>query len=150
MAKKYPGNYTVRLHVIVTTGIEQAYDAFTKPELLSLWFTKEAQADLRAGARYSNSDKDKGTFLVLDHPRHVRFAWDNEEHCPGTIVDINFRSIDSKNVYASLEHSAIKDQEEYDDMIHGWSWAMDSFKSYLETGKPIAYGEWLKAATDSV
>jgi uncharacterized protein YndB with AHSA1/START domain len=150
MNRKNPGNYTVRLHLTVTGGIEQAYDAFTMPKLLSKWFTKEDQADLQVGGWYSNSDKDKGTFLVLDHPRHVRFTWDNEEHCPGTLVDITFTSIDSKNVEASLEHSAIKDQVGYDDMIHGWSWTLDSFKSYLETGKPIGYDEWLKAATDSV
>ena len=27
----------------------------------------------------------------------------------------------------------------------GWSWAMDSYRSYVETGRPIPNAEWEKA-----
>jgi hypothetical protein len=30
-------------------------------------------------------------------------------------------------------------------MREGWTWAMDSLRSYLETGAPIPHEDWLKA-----
>lgn len=121
---------------------EAAYNAFTRPEELSVWFTEEAQGDLRVGGRYSNSDNDHGEYIALDKPAHVRFTWENEEHCPGTVVDIRFEQVDDNVTQVVLEHQDLPNEAEFEDMKTGWSWALTSLKSYLEQGKPISFEEW--------
>lgn len=48
-------------------------------------------------------------------------------------------------VLTTPEHSGLRSQADYEDMKGGWSWALDSLKSYLETGQPIVHEEWVKA-----
>ena len=122
---------------------EAAFAAFTEPEELTAWFTTEAQADLRPGGRYRNADGDQGEFLIVEPPERVRFTWDNPEHCPGTVVDVAFESRGPDKSVIRLVHHDLSTREHYDDMNSGWSWAMDSFKAYLETGHPISYQTWL-------
>lgn len=131
--------HTVRISQSIEAS---SADAFTKPELLSIWFTEHAEAELEVGGRYSNSDNDKGEFLLIDRPNRVCFTWENEQHCPGTVVNVRFAAADDGGTQVQLEHSEIKNQEGYDDMSTGWSWALDSFKAYLEQRKPIPFGEW--------
>jgi hypothetical protein len=33
-------------------------------------------------------------------------------------------------------------QDDREEMREGWSWALDSLKSFLETGKPVTFEEW--------
>lgn len=135
----------LRLERIIESSAEAAYDAFTDPAHLSRWFTTSAQAELIIGGRYSNADGDEGTFLILDPPRLVEFTWENANHCPNTVVTVTFRPSADGRVIVTLEHSHLKSQADYNDMNSGWSWALDSLKSYLETGKPISHEEWQKS-----
>lgn len=43
-----------------------------------------------------------------------------------------------------LSHEKLSSKAEVEDLREGWSWAMDSLKSYLETGKSISWKEWKK------
>ena len=144
MPDQSEGDTLLHLEGEIQSDPEAAYDAFTDPEQLAKWFTEYAKADLRVGGRYSNSDKDQGQYRLLERPSHVRFTWENEEHCPGTIVDIEFRTISGSETDIILEHRNIEDQSGYDDMKLGWSWALDSLKSFLEQGRPIPFEEWKK------
>ena len=142
MAESASDKYTVKLNRVVAASTEEAFDAFTRPDLLSQWFTESAKVDLRVGGRYSNSDKDQGEFLVVERPSKVQFTWENQEHCPNTIVDIRFRRDGESAVEVMLEHRDIGDEPGYRDMRTGWSWALDSFKSFMEEGKPISFEAW--------
>lgn len=142
-------DYRVELARRIHASAAQAYDALTDPASLSRWFTERAEAELEVGGRYSNSDRDRGEFLVLERPTRVRFTWENEKHCPDTIVEIRLREEDAGGVRVELEHSRIRDEAGYEDMKTGWSWALDSLKSYLETGSPIPYETWEKARGDT-
>lgn len=123
------------------------FEAFTEPRHLSVWFTKEADADLRPGGRYSNSDNDKGEFLEIDPPHRVRFTWENENHCPGTEVDVRFETQSATTARITLNHSLLSGRDEIAEMKEGWSWALESLRSYLESGKPITFEDW-KAKTN--
>jgi hypothetical protein len=48
-----------------------------------------------------------------------------------------------------LIHSELASEKDKQDMQGGWSWALASLKSYLETGKPVSYEEWLKSQPKS-
>jgi uncharacterized protein YndB with AHSA1/START domain len=137
---------SLRLERIIRTGPEAAFDAFTDPEQLSRWFTTAAEADLRAGGRYANADGDHGTFLAFRRPQEVRFTWDNEAHCPGTVVTIRFEAPPAgEGTSVILEHARLADAEEVLDMRVGWEWALDCLKSYLETGTTIPFETWKEA-----
>jgi hypothetical protein len=59
------------------------------------------------------------------------------EHCPGTQVDFDISEGGDKRAIVRMDHSRIQTKEGYEDLYKGWTWALDSPKSYLETGKPI-------------
>jgi uncharacterized protein YndB with AHSA1/START domain len=121
---------------------ETAYAALIEPDQLSRWFTQDAQGDLRIGGRYENSDGDRGEFLRLDPPERIKYTWENPDHAPGTVVDIWIESKEEAKSMIRLEHSRLRSREAYEDLKKGWRWALDSLRSYLETGKAISYEEW--------
>jgi len=133
------GTFTVSVQRTIRATPDRAFDALTQPDVLSRWFTTSAQADLRVGGRYANADGDQGEFVIFDRPQRLRFTWDNPEHCPNTLVEVVLTEKPGGSVTVRLEHSRIRSQAGYLDMKEGWTWAMDSLKSYLETGKPIPH-----------
>jgi len=137
---------TITLSKLIQTSPQKAYKAFTDEADLSDWFTTNAKCDLKVGGRYSNADHDEGEYLELSPAERVRFTWDNKEHCPGTEVKVEFNSSGENETRVTLTHSGFKDEKGPDDLKTGWTWALTSLKSYLETGKRITYEEWDKAS----
>jgi hypothetical protein len=138
------GGFTMDVQRTVTSTAKKAFDTFLQAEHAAMWFTKKAQADVRVGGSYSNSDGDQGEFLALDVPKRARFTWDNKRHCPGTIVELTIHSAGPGKVEVRISHSRLKNAKDREKMKQGWSWALDSFKSYIETGTPIPHEEWMK------
>lgn len=136
-------DYELTQERTLSVSPEVAFAAFTEPQKLTRWFTTEAHSDLRPGGRYRNADGDEGEFLIFEPPQHLRFTWDNPDHCPGTVVDVNFESLGPGKSTVRLVHHDLETKSHYDDLNEGWSWAMDSFQAYLETGHPISYDNWL-------
>lgn len=141
-------DHTLTLTKTVRTTPERAYRALTDPKDLSTWFTKDARVDLRVGGRYSNADHDTGEYLELDPPNRLKFTWDNAEHCPGTVVEITVTPLDTEHVEILLSHTRLASEAHVDDMKLGWSWALDSAASFLETGKPISFEKWQESKSD--
>ena len=134
--------YELKVSKTIKCTVVAAFAAFTRPEELSIWFTKQASVDLKVGGKYSNSDNDKGTYLTIDPPHHLRFTWDNKDHCPGTEVDVRFSESEEGITIVLLKHTKLSSQKGRDDMMEGWSWAMDCVAKYLETGLPISFEDW--------
>ena len=121
---------------------EAAYAALTEPDHLSRWFTHDARTDLRLGGRYENQDGDRGEFLRLDPPGRIKYSWENPDHAPRSIVEIWIDRKDEARSLIRLEHSRLKNRGKFEDPKKGSGWALDSLRSYLETGRPIPYEEW--------
>lgn len=134
----------LRLEQIVTVAPERAFDLFTRPAEVSTWFTTRHEADLRAGGVYSNGDGDTGVFTRVERPSLVEFTWENAKHCPGTLVTVTFDA-DAGGTRVTLVHSKLASPAHVEEMKGGWSWALDSFKSFVETGTPISHESWLAA-----
>jgi uncharacterized protein YndB with AHSA1/START domain len=138
------GGFTLDVQRTVTATAKKAFETFLQPEHTAKWFTKKAKADVRVGGSYSNSDGDIGEFLAVEAPKRARFTWDNKRHCPGTIVELTVRAAGPGKVAVGISHSRLKNAKDREKMKQGWSWALDSLKSYLETGSPIPHEEWIK------
>ncbi len=82
--------------------------------------------------------------MRLDPPWRFKYTWENPNHTPGNLVEIWIDSKDEAKSLIQLEHSRLKNQKEFEDLKNGWGWALDSLRSYLETGRPIPYEEWLQ------
>ncbi|MFQ5552765.1 MAG: SRPBCC domain-containing protein [Thermoplasmata archaeon] len=134
--------FVVTVQRTIRASPEASYAALTEPDHLSRWFTQDARADLRIGGRYENKDGDRGEFLRLDPPTRIKYTWENPDHAPGTMVEVWIEHKDEAKSLIRLEHSRLKNREEFEDLKNGWSWALDSLRSYLEKGRPIPYEEW--------
>lgn len=133
---------TVRIQTTIGVPIERGFAAWTEAEHLSRWFTERTEIDLRIGGHYSNSDGDRGTFLLIRPNSRLQFTWENPDHAPGTMVEIEFSRLDDLRHTVSLVHSGLRSEAEAGDMETGWSWGLASLRSYLESGRPIPYDEW--------
>ncbi len=136
------GVFVATVQRTVNAAPEEVYAALTELAILTQWFTEEAKADLRVGGKYENSDGDRGEFLILEPPRRLRFTWENVHHSPGTLVNIDMVGKGSEKTTVRLEHSKLRTSNDFEDMKEGWSWALDSLKSFLESGEIVAFHEW--------
>ena len=134
----------VRVQRTIAAAPRQVYAALTEPAHLNRWFTTRAKCNLRVGGRYSNADHDTGTFTRLKPGRAVGFTWENPAACPGTTVSILLYPAGRGKCRVVLSHSGLPAQERgMDGLYGGWSWALSSLKSYLETGKGIQHDDWM-------
>jgi uncharacterized protein YndB with AHSA1/START domain len=148
IGERADGSYEVSVQRTIATTPEQAFNACTDAKLLSKWFTTKATVDLREGGRYSNADGDTGEFRRIDPPRRVRFTWGNPKHCPGTTVEISFTRRGLDKTAIRIQHMKLASEKDREAMREGWSWALDSLKSFLETGRPVTFETWKKRAKD--
>ena len=136
------GPHEVRLARTVAAPPERAFAAWTLAEHWNRWFTSGAKLLAQPGGRYENGDGDGGEYLVVDPPHHLRFTWENAKHCPGTIVDVTFAPTVDGGTHVELAHQGLATTADRDEMKGGWSWALDSLKSYLESGKGVPSTDW--------
>ena len=134
--------FSVDVQRTVKASAQEAWDRFLQPKHVSKWFIKRSTAQLRVGGRYRNADGEGGEYLALTPPKRARMTWENPTCCPGTILEMTILPAGVGKVAVRVTHSRLKTQKDRSEMKDGWSWAMDSYKSYLETGKPIKYEDW--------
>ena len=127
---------------LVTASAPRAFDALAKPSDLSHWFTRGARANLEVGGTYSNRDGDRGRFLAVARPRRLRMSWENEKHAPGTVVEFTLAAAGNGKTRVAVTHSRLATRRDAEKMKEAWSWALDSLRSYLDTGKPISVESW--------
>lgn len=134
----------VRVQRTIGASRDRVYEALTQPKHLNRWFTQKAKCDLRVGGRYSNADHDAGEFTRLTPGRALGFTWENPAACPGTTVAIRLYPAGRGRCRMVLGHSGLPKKEQgIDGLYGGWSWALSSLKSYLETGKGVGHDAWM-------
>ncbi len=129
---------------IIHVPSEKVFNAWASTGELSKWFTTDAVQDFKVGRNYSNGDGDSGTFLEIIPNKLIRFTWENKNHCPGTEVAVNLSEPSPGTTELTITHENLSGDEHVSGMNKGWSWAVYSLKSYLETGKAVSYETWEK------
>lgn len=140
-----PKGFGVSVSRTVGVPLEAAWKAFAEAGELNRWFTTGATQDFREGGRYENTDHDAGTFKRIVPQKRIRMTWEQAKHQPGSEIEIAFTPKGDAKTQIVLTHEKLISKEEVEDLREGWSWALDSLKSYLETGENIPWKEW-KAA----
>ena len=146
MSEEHPAESPAENEVVVERSIsvpaERAYAAWEDPESIGTWFTTNAVQDVRVGGRYSNGDGDSGEFTEVVPGRRLSFTWEQPKASPGSSVTVEFEPEADDITTVRLVHRDVA-PEFVADLQTGWEWALDSMKSYLETGEPIGHSDWL-------
>lgn len=137
--------YELRVSRVIGAPARRVFDCFVRPTDLSRWFARGAAADARVGGKYRNRDGDRGVFLVLRRPSRLKFTWENPRHAPDTVVNVAISARGSRKVSAALTHRGLRSRRDVAKMREAWSWALDSLRSYVETGDPIGVATWERA-----
>jgi uncharacterized protein YndB with AHSA1/START domain len=133
-----PAGFELSVQRTINAPVTRAWNAWAEAEQLSSWFTTGQQQEFREGARYRNNDGDAGTFLRIVPRKQLRFTWETRHHRPGSEVRVEFAAKGRGRSVVRLTHSKLGSKQDRDDLKPAWGWAMDSLKSWLETGKPLA------------
>jgi uncharacterized protein YndB with AHSA1/START domain len=134
--------YRVTVQRTIDASAAQAFECFAQAELLNKWFTTGAKQQFRIGGRYSNDDFDEGIFIDIAEPSLIRFTWENAKVPSGGEVTVRIRELEDGRCQVAITQSGMPAQKWVAEQREGWSWASDSLKALLETGKGIRYGEW--------
>lgn len=125
--------------------VERLWEAFADPEQVSAWIGARHRHRLRERSRWRDDLGARGAFVRIVEGRFVRFTWNHPERCPRSAVDVEFRSRGEGRSIVKVTHWAIGSAEEREDLRAHWSWALDSMKSFVETGAPVAHHVWAAA-----
>ncbi len=140
-----PTGFEVSVSRSIACTPAEAWQAWTRARELNRWFGEKAHVNLRAGGRYNLGGGDVGIYRVIVPTRRLRFTWDNPAACPGTVVEVRFgarRTKQGVKTTVSVQHMKLPSSEAAEEIKEGWSWAMDSLRSYLETGERIRWKDW--------
>jgi uncharacterized protein YndB with AHSA1/START domain len=140
------GKFAVNVTRTISVPVEDAWRAWADASEVSKWFTTNAEQDFREGGAYDNGDGDKGIYKKIVPMERLQFTWENEKHCPGSLVIVQFMAKGPKTTVA-ITHEKLPDKAGSEDMKKGWTWALTSLKSYLETGEAVRYEDWEKGMT---
>jgi uncharacterized protein YndB with AHSA1/START domain len=145
------GTFTINVSKTMDCTVEAAFQAWSTESGWNAWFTTGAKLDFQKGGKYENNDKDVGAFTriiepgpkrSMDERARIEFTWENAEHCPGSKVTVQFMEKSATKCSVLIAHDKLPNAKGRDGMKEGWTWALASLKSYLETGKPIKSEDW--------
>lgn len=142
VGQRCDGKFAISVSRTISVPIEKVWGAWANSDQVSIWFTTKANHDFREGGTYDNGDGDKGVYKRIVPNKRLAFTWENEKHCPGSKVGIDFLPKGEAKSSIVLTHEQLPDQAGCEEMREGWTWALTSLKSYLETGEPIGYEAW--------
>jgi len=130
---------TVNITKTVHAPIEQVFDAWLNPELLTRFILPapgmpqpEVENEPREGGRFTivmhvGDDRipHTGSYLELDRPHRLRFSWESPYSTDDSTVTLDFAEIDSTTTRVELTHVKFLHEEARSDHEGGWGNILD-------------------------
>jgi uncharacterized protein YndB with AHSA1/START domain len=130
---------------ILPCSVEEAFQAWTKPELFKQWFAPDptmqtvADIDLRLGGKYQIGFKPAGgaptlvvggEFLTIEAPRRLEYTWiwekaSHPDWKDRTIVKVEFNSVGPERTEIVLTHERFSDSNARESHHQGWTAIID-------------------------
>lgn len=128
----------------ISASVNDVWTAWSDQVKWSSWVLMDMTNDFKTGGEYNNGKGEGGRYLKIVPMETIQFTWEMKRYKPGSIIEVNFKPLENTRTVCTLLHSNLQSQNDKDDSELGWNWAMDSLKSFLETGKPLSWEEWEK------
>lgn len=130
---------TVNITKTVHAPIEQVFDAWLNPELLTRFILPapgmpqpEVENEPREGGRFTivmhvGDDRipHTGSYLELDRPHRLRFSWESPYSTDDSTVTLDFAEIDSTTTRVELTHVKFLHEEARSGHEGGWGNILD-------------------------
>jgi uncharacterized protein YndB with AHSA1/START domain len=125
------GDFAVTVRRVLDAGIEEVYDAWTRPEILAEWLTYGGtliKAEVRVGGEFhidmggvgsGKSPAHTGRYLVLERPHCIEFTWNSDWTGGESKVRIELTTRGEQTELV-LQHSGLPDQKNADEHGEGW------------------------------
>jgi uncharacterized protein YndB with AHSA1/START domain len=124
----------VNISKIIHAPIEQVFDAWLNPDILSLFMMpmtgmpqSDVQNDARVGGSFTiimQSGDDKlphtGKYLEINRPDKLVFSWISHCSVDNSTVTLNFTKIDDNKTNISLTHVKFINEKTRSDHEGGW------------------------------
>jgi uncharacterized protein YndB with AHSA1/START domain len=134
---------TVSVNKTINSPIEEAFDAWLNPQILSKFMTpipgmpdSDVENDAQTGGNFTivmhvNGKKlpHTGTYLEIDRPNKLVFSWKSQRSIDGSTVNLNFTKIDDRTTKIELTHVKFIDEEARADHEGGWSNILDKLNT---------------------
>lgn len=133
--------FAVSVQRAMAAPVEVIWRALCESSEVSVWYRPRRRQGFYPGGRWSNAGGDRGQFRRIVPGSLLRFTWENPRHSPGSAVQIE---ISDKGGRCTLKvtHRRIGTAEEREELRLLWSRALDSLKSWVETGAPVSEAAW--------
>ncbi len=125
-----PSGIATDLTLQLPQSPERVYRAFTDPQDLTRWFSREPEFEVTVGGRYGTGSGDAGRFLTVLPRERLRFTWEHPEHAPGTRVEVRFDE-DADGTRVTLSHAGFASQADAEDLRRGWTEAFTALERHL-------------------
>jgi len=125
---------------------DRAWEAWSERAEVTRWFAPRHTQDFRVGGRF-HSRGGRGEFRRIVPGRLLRFTWEGPRRQRRGIVEVELAARGEDRSTVKLTHIRMATEEDREEMRLVWSRALDSLKSWVETGAPVAAEDWLEEKT---
>ena len=133
--------YSMSTQRLIAAPIADVWSAWADPLRWSQWVMMDMTSDFRAGGRFSNGKGEGGMYKRISEPSLLMFTWDMSRYQSGSSVEV-YITEQGDQTLCRLDHVALQHIDDMHDAEVGWAWAMDSLKTFLETGAPLSWEQW--------
>ena len=137
-----PDGFALSVQRALAVTADRAWEAWTERDEVTKWFAPRHTQEFRVGGRFHNSGGGRGEFRKIVFGRLLRFTWEGPRRAWRGIVEVEVAARGEDRCTVKLTHVRMASAEDREEMRLVWSRALDSFKSWVETGVPIAAEEW--------
>ena len=133
--------YSMTTQRSIAAPIADVWSAWADPSRWSQWVMMEMTSDFQTCGRFSNGKAEGGVYKRIVEPSLLMFTWEMSRYQSGSSVEVYITEQGDKTL-CRLDHVALQHIEDMHDAEVGWAWAMDSLKTFLETGVALSWEQW--------
>lgn len=139
-------DYVVHIERTFPASAEEAFDAWTSPEVMRRWFrcgpdwdTPEAEVDLRVGGKVrvlmrrpdGRKDEAHGEYTLIDRPHRLVMTWTfADDPSNEQLIELSFSESDGSTTVLMV-NSGISTDGRRDGQDNGWNACLDELERVL-------------------
>ena len=126
---------SVNITKTINAPIEKVFDAWLDPQILSSFMqpmpgmpAPETEIDASVGGRFlikmvvgDQIIPHEGSYHEIQRPNLLVFSWESPFSGEGSVVTLNFKSLDSNSTELNLVHVKFPDEESRSNHEGGWT-----------------------------